>query len=166
MSLINTLPIRGTYTLIIFLSKDIRIKVGELGVSKFLAGYYTYTGSAIGAGASSLKQRISRHLRKAGKKKQWHIDFLLEHPNAVVTAVVAAKTNRKMECKLNSYVKVKSAARILVPGFGSSDCKGDCGSHLLYFGGENIKEKITELYTEKLGFGPVIVDSCGELANM
>lgn len=155
---VNTIPTKGTYTLIISLSEEARIRVGRLGIKQFPKGYYTYTGSALGNGASNLKQRISRHLRKAGKKKRWHIDFLLAHRNATVTAVVAAQSDRKMECELNRYVKKKSAARILVPGFGSSDCKENCRSHLLYFGEENIKEKIAELYAEKLRFGPVVID--------
>ncbi len=163
---INTIPTKGTYTLIISLSEEVSIRVGRLGVKQFPEGYYTYTGSALGTGASNLKQRISRHLRKASKKKRWHIDFLLAHRDATVTAVVAAQTDRKMECELNRYVKKKSAARILVLGFGSSDCKEKCGSHLLYFGEENIKEKIAELYAEKLGFEPVVIDFRSELASI
>ena len=158
--LINTIPMKGTYTLIIFLSKEINIKVGQLGVKKFPKGYYTYTGSALGTRASSLRRRISRHLRKAGKKMRWHIDFLLAHRDTTVTVVVAAQTDRKMECELNCYIKKEGAARIPVPSFGSSDCKRNCGGHLLYFDEENIKRKIVELHTEKLGFRPVVIDFC------
>lgn len=157
---INTLPVRGTYTLIIFLSKEIRIDVGRLGVKSFPKGYYTYTGSALGTGASSLRHRVSRHLRKTGKKKRWHIDFLLFHRDAIVTAVVAAQTDREMECELNCYIKRQGVARIAVLGFGSSDCDGNCQSHLLYFGEEDVKKKITELYAEKLGFRPVAIEFC------
>ena len=154
---------RGTYTLIIFLPKEITVKVGQLGVKNFHTGYYTYTGSALGIGASSLKRRISRHLRKTGKKKHWHIDFLLTQRDTTVTAVVAAHTDREMECELNCHIKKEGTARIPVPGFGSSDCKRNCRSHLLYFGEENIKRKIARLYAEKLGFGPVVVDFAIEL---
>ncbi len=160
MSLNNTVAMKGTYTVIILLSKEIRIKIGQLGVKKFPKGYYTYTGSALGTGGSSLKRRVSRHLRKTGKKKYWHIDFLLAHRDATVTAVVAAQTDRKMECELNCYITEKGAARILVPGFGSSDCKGNCESHLLYFGEDDVKKRIAELYAEKLGFRPVVIDFC------
>jgi len=93
--LIDALPVRGIYSLIIFLSKEIRANVGQLGVKVFPKGYYMYTGSALGSGASSLKQRVSRHLRKTGKVKHWHIDFLLAHGDATVTAVVAAQTDRE-----------------------------------------------------------------------
>jgi len=160
--LINTLPVRGTYTLIIFLSKEVRIEVGRLGVKSFPKGYYTYTGSALGTGASSLRRHVSRHLRKTGRKKYWHIDFLLAHRDTTVTAVVAAQTGRGMECELNCYIKRQGVARIPVSGFGSSDCKGNCQSHLLYFGEEDVKKKITELYAEKLGFRPVAIEFCDE----
>jgi len=69
------LPQKGVYTLIIKVAKEIRIRIGSLGLQKFRKGYYAYTGSALGASATSLKNRVRRHLRKAGKKKRWHIDF-------------------------------------------------------------------------------------------
>lgn len=155
---INTIPMRGTYTLIISLPTEICIKIGRLGVKRFPKGYYTYTGSALGTGASSLKRRISRHLKKTGKKKHWHIDFLLAHRNAAVTAVVSAQTDRKMECELNCCIKKEKGARIPVSGFGSSDCSGACKSHLLYLGEEDARKKTVELYSKKLGFRPIVID--------
>lgn len=163
--LINTLPMGGNYTLIIFLSKEIRIEVGQLGVKKFPGGYYTYTGSALGAGASNLKQRVLRHLRKAGKKKRWHIDFLLAHRNATVAAVVAAQTYRNMECKLNCYSRKKGNGRIPIPGFGSSDCRRNCRSHLIFFPDitkeQDLLEKTVKCYAD-LGLTPlqITVPSC------
>jgi Uri superfamily endonuclease len=126
------LPAKGIYTLIIFLSKEARLKVGKLGIQRFPVGYYTYTGSALGTGASSLKQRVARHLQKR-KQKFWHIDFLLDHENATVTAVIAAQTDRKAECNINRSVKKELEAKIPVVGFGASDCKQNCESHLLFF---------------------------------
>ena len=157
-SSIDALPKKGIYTLIIFVSKEVRVNVGQLGVKDLPKGYYTYTGSAVGTGASSLKQRVSRHLRKTGKKKHWHIDFLLAHRDATVTAVVAAQTHRAMECELNCDIKRRGGARIPVSGFGSSDCQGNCQSHLLYFGEDDVEKKIAEFYVEKLGFRPVVLE--------
>ena len=158
----DTLPMKGTYTLIIFLSKEISIKVGQLGVKSFPRGYYTYTGSGLGTGASSLRRRVSRHLRKTGKEKHWHIDFLLAHRGPSVTAVVAAQTRKRRECELNCCIKTHGAARIPVLGFGSSDCNGNCQSHLFYFGEEDVKKKIGELYADKLGFRPITIGFCDE----
>jgi len=141
---------RGVYTLIILLSKEACLRIGKLDTRRFPRGYYTYTGSALGTGASSLGHRISRHLRKE-KTKLWHIDYLLAHENATVIAVIAAQTNKKLECEMNRYIKLEREAKVPVMGFGASDCKGNCESHLLYFGEENIEPKIVMLYTKKLG---------------
>ena len=129
--LIQALPANGIYTLVISLSREICLNVGKLSQQRFPKGHYTYTGSALGKGALSLKRRISRHIQKE-KRNFWHIDFLLANENATVTTVVAAKTNEKSECKLNSYTKTERRARILVKGFGASDCRENCGSHLLF----------------------------------
>lgn len=157
MSSIETLPTKGIYTLIIFLSRETRLKVGKLGMQKFPKGYYTYTGSALGKGASTLKRRVSRHLRK-GKRNLWHVDFLLANENATVTAVVAAQTSEEFECKMNRYIKREGKAKIPVKGFGSSDCKENCESHLLYFGEEDVKSKIATFYAKRLKAEPFTID--------
>ena len=140
MDLTEQFPTKGIYTLIIFLSNDTQLKAGKLGTQTFPAGYYIYTGSALGKGASSLKQRVARHLKKQ-KQKFWHIDFLLEHENATITTVIAFQTNRKLECKMNRCIIEESKTKIPVMGFGASDCKENCESHLLFFS-DITKEKV------------------------
>ncbi len=157
MTSTETLPAKGIYTLIVFLPKEARLKVGKLGTKRFPAGYYAYTGSALGKGSSSLKQRVTRHLNKR-KQKFWHIDFLLAHENATVTAVIAAQTDGKAECNMNLSIKKKLRAKTPVMGFGASDCKQNCGSHLLYFGEENIKSQVAMLYANILRSRPFVVD--------
>ncbi|MFQ6068459.1 MAG: hypothetical protein ACE5KD_02840 [Candidatus Bathyarchaeia archaeon] len=56
------LPEKGVYTLIIFVSDKLKISVGRLGIKTFSSGYYVYTGSALGRGATSLPNRLARHL--------------------------------------------------------------------------------------------------------
>jgi len=129
------------------------LKVGKLGTQIFPRGYYTYTGSALGVGSSGLKHRVLRHLKKK-KQKFWHIDFLLGHKSVYLTGVVAAEIDRRVECEINRYIKMKERAEIPVLHFGASDCKKNCGSHLLYFGGKNIAQRIAVLYNEKLGIKP------------
>jgi Uri superfamily endonuclease len=129
---IPELPTNGIYTLILFLSKKIDVDVGKLGKKRFPAGYYTYTGSALGKGATSLKHRIARHLRKK-KRKFWHIDYLLADESVSVEAVIAAETNEDLECNINSHITKIEGTKIQVHGFGASDCRKNCGSHLLYF---------------------------------
>lgn len=120
----------GIYTLIIFLSEEVCLNIGNLGKRMFPKGYYTYTGSAMGKGASSLKYRIARHLRKK-KRMFWHIDYLLANEKVSVKAVVVAETNENLECALNRYMKSVKGAKIQVKGFGATDCRKNCGSHLL-----------------------------------
>ena len=122
----------GIYTLLLFLSKQVCLNIGRLGKQRFPMGYYTYTGSALGKGASSLKHRIARHLRKE-KRRFWHIDYLLANKNVSVEAVIVAETNENMECKTNQHIKTIMEAKVPVKGFGASDCRKNCKSHLLYF---------------------------------
>ena len=122
----------GIYTLLLFLPKQVTLTIGKLGKQRFPMGYYTYTGSALGKGASSLKHRIARHLRK-DKRRFWHIDYLLADENVSVEAVIVAETNENMECKTNQHIKTIMGAKVQVKGFGASDCRKNCKSHLLYF---------------------------------
>jgi len=41
-------------------------------------------------------------------------------------------------------------AKVLVKGFGASDCKNGCGSHLLYFPDNNEPEKLIQKHVEDL----------------
>jgi len=153
MTSTEMLPANGIYTLIVFMSNEARLKVGKLGIQRFPAGYYNYTGSALGTGASSLKQRVTRHLQKR-KQKFWHIDFLLDHENATVTAVIAAQTDRKAECNINRSVKKELRAKIPFVGFGASDCKQNCESHLLFSADikndDILVEKIAKCYRRRV----------------
>ena len=160
--LIQALPANGIYTLVISLSREICLSVGKLGQQRFPKGHYTYTGSALGKGALSLKRRISRHIQKE-KRNFWHIDFLLDNENATVTTVVAAQTNEKLECNLNSYIRREGWAEILVEGFGASDCRENCGSHLLFYPDITeepvLVQKIVKCY-EVLGLAPLSYCAC------
>ena len=129
---ISDLSTTGVYTLLLFLSKKVTVEIGMLGKQRFPMGYCSYTGSAFGKGSSNLKHRIARHLRRE-KRKFWHIDYLLANENVSVEAVVAAKTNENIECNLNHYMKNIMGAEVPVRGFGASDCRKNCASHLLYF---------------------------------
>jgi len=162
--LLSKLPPVGVYTLIIHLSRDVCLKAGKLGGRKLSRGYYAYTGSAMGHGASGLPKRVARHLKK-NKRRFWHIDYLLAREDAVVTVIIAAHTNRKAECETNRYLREKGNAEPAVSGFGASDCRENCGSHLLYFGERNIEQKIASLYNQKFGNKTVRVDLQTKISN-
>ena len=140
---------RGTYTLVIFINSSLSLKIGGLGMADLDAGYYTYTGSAMGRGSSSLAGRISRHLRGA-KKKRWHIDYLLSSGESEIEAVLALPSRRRLECEVNQHLISLLRPETPIPGFGSSDCISGCKSHLLYFGVEdNLLRKIAEIYLQR-----------------
>ena len=111
-----------TYQLLISLGRNLRLKVGALGVLEFPEGTYAYTGSA----RRSLASRIARHF--AGDKRlHWHIDYLLVRPEARVTCVM---TFQAAECEVNQ----QTPGRVVAAGFGSSDCRSCCGAHLKFLG--------------------------------
>jgi Uri superfamily endonuclease len=111
-----------TYQLSIELALPVTVTVGRLGVFDFPAGRYVYTGSA----RRNFEARIARHLR-AEKTLRWHIDYLLAAPGAKVKAV---RRSRRDECALNAAI----GGCVVVAGFGASDCRAGCGSHLKWQG--------------------------------
>lgn len=111
-----------SYQLRIEVEQALRIEVGRLGEFSFPAGCYVYTGSA----RRNLEARIARHLRQE-KKLRWHIDWLLTSRGV---RVVGVSRSARDECALNQAAR----GAILVPGFGASDCRAGCGSHLRYLG--------------------------------
>ncbi len=111
-----------TYQLRIRLSQAVRLQIGRLGEFDFPAGEYVYTGSA----KRNFEARIARHMRR-DKALRWHIDYLLDAMEARVTSVVRTAHD---ECEMNQT----HPGVVLVPGFGASDCRKGCGSHLKYLG--------------------------------
>ncbi len=111
-----------TYQLHIVVSREVRVAVGRLGMQRFPAGRYVYTGSA----RRNMPARVRRHLAK-NKKLRWHIDYLLCSPQA---RVVHVAYSTEPECDCNRRL----AGTTPVPGFGASDCRNGCGSHLKYVG--------------------------------
>ena len=111
-----------SYQLHINLSANIEIVIGKLGKFTFPMGNYIYTCSA----KKNIDTRIERH-KSRDKKMHWHIDFLLNNKNAKITEV---QKFDEEECALNQ----KASGEIVIAGFGSSDCKNKCKSHLKYLG--------------------------------
>jgi Uri superfamily endonuclease len=112
-----------TYQLLIEVGRDLELQVGALGLCRFPAGTYVYTGSA----RRNLEARVERHLRR-DKPLRWHVDYLLVAPDV---RIVRVEFSQLPECQLNARTK----GEIPVPGFGASDCRKGCGSHLKRCGG-------------------------------
>jgi sugar fermentation stimulation protein A len=116
-------PERGTYVLVLELTRPSVVKVGALGEIRLERGYYAYVGSA----RRGMRPRLSRHLARE-KRKKWHIDWLTTHSD--VAPVAVATTGRVgLECKIVGLLSARAERR--VKGFGCSDC--ECESHLAYF---------------------------------
>lgn len=111
-----------SYQLYIELTSPTSLTIGKLGTIDFPAGRYVYTGSA----KLNIEARINRHLSKH-KKLKWHIDYLLDSANAVVTNVIKYTLS---ECELNQ----QAMGTVIYPKFGATDCQTGCGSHLKYLG--------------------------------
>lgn len=146
----KSFPLKGVYTLIVFLKGGTTIGVRDLGLFDFKKGYYAYTGSATGEGALSLQKRVARHLRK-DKTMHWHIDFFLENKNAEIVTVITAESNRNRECQVNGAIKNLRGATIPVAGFGAADCKQRCGSHLVRLSNRRAIKEIVRLYMQLFG---------------
>jgi Uri superfamily endonuclease len=116
-------PAATVYQLDIVLAVNSLIAVGRLGEFLFPAGRYVYTGSA----RRNLAARIDRHLSR-DKRLRWHIDYLLMAGEA---EVVGVRLFADGECVVNQAAE----GVFVAPGFGASDCRSGCGSHLKYCGG-------------------------------
>jgi sugar fermentation stimulation protein A len=112
----------GVYQLYLRLRTRVRIQIGRLGAFEFPVGSYVYTGSAL----NGLERRIARHRRRE-KRLHWHIDYLLAH--AEIERVLVFPTRERLECELNQRTMTEGGGQVVVPGFGSSDCR--CKTHLL-----------------------------------
>lgn len=117
-----TVEVPVSYQLWIAVHRPLRITVGRLGVFDFPVGVYVYTGSA----KRNLEARIARHGRR-DKTLRWHIDYLLAAPGV---ELVCLSQSPQAECQMNRM----AGGTALVPGFGASDCRSGCGSHLRYLG--------------------------------
>ena len=127
--------------------RDLKIKVGSLGVVGFKRGYYVYVGS----GQSYLEKRIQRH-KKRIKKVKWHIDYLTTNSGVKVMEVAAYDLPKKYECIFADMLR--SMGFKSVKGFGSTDCK--CVSHLYRIDVDF--DRIVDEVSDKVRVKPIRLD--------
>lgn len=116
----------STYSLYIQISRKISINIGKLGKVDFPKGIYLYCGSA----RKNFDARIKRHLAR-NKKIRWHIDYLLESKYSKIIKIEKFELEKHTECSLVKYYVLSNTAEKFADGFGASDCKNGCRSHLL-----------------------------------
>jgi Uri superfamily endonuclease len=116
-------PGAGTYQLWIRLRRPVVLRIGRLGRVALPAGVYVYTGRA----ARALQARVRRHVT-GGRRRHWHIDYLLAAPAARLVQVVLVSPDPADECRAN--VELARRGQCPVPRFGASDCRQGCPAHL------------------------------------
>jgi Uri superfamily endonuclease len=135
---------KGVYALVISIPNDIDMRIGALGLQRFEAGEWVYVGSAFGNGSTSLEHRIQRHF-SSEKKIHWHIDIFLDVVGPP-THVIWSETRKKRECEIAARLGSQAQFSLGPPGFGSSDCKEKCGTHLFRHNGNNAWRVIEEVF--------------------
>lgn len=116
----------GAYLLFLSVSRAVRIRPGRLGPQRLEAGRYVYVGSA----RRHLVQRVARHRQLATGKtgnRHWHIDALLLHGWSRWDGCELFVDDE--ECRLSHRLATLGAETPL-PGFGATDCRAGCRSHL------------------------------------
>jgi Uri superfamily endonuclease len=152
--------LKGAYVLIIRIDSDVSLHIKSLGHLKIDAGILTYVGSAMGSGSTNMENRIRRHFRSE-KTIHWHIDHLLATESSL-TMAVWSESKEPAECRIVERISESSLFEPSVKGFGASDCKNKCYSHLYRYKGEgSVKEHLNKIFRE-LGLSPHVTTN-GEL---
>jgi sugar fermentation stimulation protein A len=112
---------RGSYLLIVEVSRKTRLQAGKLAPGNFREGCYVYVGSAMG----DLSARLARHQRKT-KKLRWHIDYLTAEADRIIALPI--RSSQRLECRIAQALS--STLESGPGGFGSSDCR--CATHLFF----------------------------------
>ncbi len=136
---------RGAYVLIIDLNRKQSVHLKSLGSLDFERGAWIYIGSAMGNGSTNLENRIRRHFRST-KKIHWHIDHLLSS-DAKIRCSIWSESQYSVECEIaKSIEKIQGVIRG-PRGFGASDCKNKCWTHLYYSAiDEDLEDKIMTVF--------------------
>jgi Uri superfamily endonuclease len=114
----------GAYILDLHLPNAISLHPGRLGERTLEPDRYLYVGSAYGPGG--LAARVSRHLKKEGRRLHWHIDYLTQ----VVDVACVWVLPEGRECEIVSELLAHPETMVPILGFGSTDC-ARCPAHLL-----------------------------------
>jgi Uri superfamily endonuclease len=137
----------GTYILVLLLPKAANLQIGRLGRFDFVAGFYTYVGSAMGPGGLSARLRHHLHI---SNKPHWHIDYL--RPSAKVEEIWYREEKTILEHHWADVLSRLNNVTEPVKGFGASDCP--CSSHLFY--SESLAS--LQLFPDKQGILKIIIE--------
>lgn len=137
---------RGAYVLIIDLIENVSFQLKSIGELSFEKGTWIYVGSAMGLGSTSLENRIRRHFRSE-KTIHWHIDHLLKS-NSKIRAVIWSESTTPVECNIAKSMAQMENIDPGPKGFGASDCKQKCWTHLYHSKVKSgLEEKMQMMFT-------------------
>ena len=143
---------KGAYALVLQLNSKIDLHIKSLGSLEFKPGILVYVGSAMGTGSTNLRNRIKRHFRKE-KTIHWHIDHLLSR--ATLIMAIWSESQTPAECRIAQSLSSSKFFEPTVRGFGSSDCRSGCFTHLFrYIGTQRVEEVISKVF-EDLSLTPM-----------
>ena len=145
---------KGAYVLIIDLSMNQSFQLKSLGPVSFERGTWIYIGSAMGNGSTSLENRIRRHFRTE-KTIHWHIDHLLKL-GANIRCSIWSESSEHAECDIAKNIEQVGNIYPGPKGFGASDCKNKCVTHLYRSKIEDDLEEIIQDIFKKLKLEPRI----------
>ena len=138
----------GTYVLRIEVVCDIRVRFGRFMNGKQIAvpaGVYVYVGSAMGSDRR-LGQRLARHVTRSGKRAgykirdeiagifgsevlpkgakrlRWHVDYLVDRREVVITDVIAIRSDVRLEHAIAEFLMANGD--VIADGLGASDDPG------------------------------------------
>jgi Uri superfamily endonuclease len=137
--------LKGAYALVLQIPQVLNVDVGQLGALEFKSGMWVYIGSAMGEGSTSLEKRLQRHFSK-DKTIFWHIDRILA-TGATASSAFWIESSEKIECLISDALS-RSLKFLSGPkGFGSSDCRNGCESHLFHYKGSvNVIDSLREIF--------------------
>lgn len=145
---------KGAYALVLRIAQDLEVNVGSLGLLSLESGVWVYIGSAMGESSTSLEKRLQRHFSN-DKTIFWHIDHVIASGAELLGAVIA-ESNEKIECEISEALINSPLFQPGPKGFGSSDCRSNCGTHLFqYIGKVPIFEPLWQIISS-LGFNTQI----------
>ncbi|MHA1772413.1 MAG: GIY-YIG nuclease family protein [Candidatus Thorarchaeota archaeon] len=149
---------RGVYVLIVNVPETIVVPVGAMGEVSFDSGEWVYVGSAMGAGSTSIENRLKRHFSE-NKTVHWHIDYLLREGGRARLAIWSqSKISR--ECDVAHALKEHVLFEPGPTGFGASDCRRHCGTHIFRFTGKDEPEQWIQRTMIDLGLQPNMMKPC------
>jgi len=138
---------RGAYSLLIDLNKALSFQIKSIGNLSFEKGTWIYIGSAMGNGSTSLENRIRRHFRSE-KTIHWHIDYLLKS-DSIIRSSIWSESLEPVECNIAKSIEQMENIFPGPKGFGASDCKSSCFTHLYHSQIESgLEEKIQSVFSK------------------